>query len=82
MLVCRRVISSTSVSVGLSDDPSDEDFTPSSAAGDVGSRRSKRLLSAIPRGSTKRVRTNMLSSDDSPGLGFSGVLCGDDDEGR
>ena len=81
MLVCRRVISSTSVSVGLSDDPSDEDFTPSSAAGDVGSRRSKRLLSAIPRGSTKRVRTNVLSSDDSPGLGFSGVLCGDD-EGR
>ena len=82
MLVCRRVISSTSVSVGLSDDPSDEDFTPSSAAGDVGSRRSKRLLSAIPGGSTtKRVRTNVLSSDDSPGLGFSGVLCGDD-EGR
>ena len=81
MLVCRRVISSTSVSVGLSDDPSDEDFTPSSAAGDVGSRRSKRLLSAIPGGSTKRVRTNVLSSDDSPGLGLSGVLCGDD-EGR
>ena len=81
MLVCRRVISSTSVSVGLSDDPSDEDFTPSSAAGDVGSRRSKRLLSAIPIGSTKRVRTNVLSSDDSLGLGFSGVLCGDD-EGR
>ena len=81
MLVCRRVISSTSVSVGLSDDPSDEDFTLSSAAGDVGSRRSKRLLSAILGGSTKRVRTNVLSSDDSPGLGFSGVLCGDD-EGR
>ena len=81
MLVCRRVISSTSVSVGLSDDPSDEDFTPSSAAGDFGSRHSKRLLSAIPGGSTKRVRTNELSSDDSPGLGFSGVICGDD-EGR
>ena len=81
MLVCRRVISSTSVSVGLSDDPSDEDFTPSSSAGDVGSRRSKRLLSAIPSGSTKRVRTDVLCSDDSPGLGFSGVLCGDD-EGR
>ena len=81
MLVCRRVVSSTSVSLGLSDDPSDEDFTPFSAAGNVGSRRSKRLLSAVPSGSTKRVRTDVLSSDDSPGLGFSGVF-GGDDEGR
>ena len=81
MLVCRRVFSSTSVSLGLSDDPSDEDFTPSSAAGNVGSRRSKRLLSAIPSGSTKRVHTDVLSSDDSPGLAFSGIL-GGDDEGR
>ena len=83
MLVYRRVISSTFVSLGLSDDPSDKDFTISSAAGNVGSRRSKRLLSAVPSGSTKRVRTDVLSSDDSPGLGFSGVLGGDgDNEGR
>ena len=81
MLVCRRVISSTYVSLGLSDDPSDEDSTLSSAAGIVGSRRSKRLLSAVPSGSTKWVRTDVLSSDVSPGLGFSGVF-GGDDEGR
>ena len=35
----------------------------------------------FPSGSTKRVRTDVLSSDDSPGLGFSGIL-GGDDEGR
>ena len=81
MVVSRRVISSTFVTTGLPDNPDDEDFTPSSATGDVGSRRSKRLVSALQSFSSKRVCADVLSSDDSPGLGFSDVL-GRDDEGR
>ena len=80
MLVCRRVISFTSVSTGLSDNPSDEDFTHSSATGNVWSRRSKQLLSAVQSGSSKRVCSVVLSSDDNHGLEFSGVLGGSDED--
>ena len=60
MLVCRRVISSTFDPTGLSDNPSDEDFHPSSAAGNVRSRRSKRLLPVVQSGSSKRVCADVL----------------------
>ena len=53
---------------GASDDSNDVDFAPGTTSLSVGSRRSKRLMSNAGEGASKKVRPNVSSSDDSPGI--------------
>ena len=55
------------VCAGDSDDPLDADFVPGSSVGESGSRRSKRLHSALPEATTKRSRVAALDSSDDEG---------------